>query len=259
MSKIKVCTFNLRTDVESDGINKFTNRHGRVLDCIREQSPDVIGFQEALDSMREWLGDELSPLGYTVVGCGRNADMRGESVAVAFKRKTFELIRLENRWLSATPAVPGSTFGGDQSHCPRLFTAAILKANDCAPFLFLNTHLDHKGKTARFLGAVEVMQYVSEVGLPFVITGDMNAYPGDSELKPFTEYTPCGRPVIDATEGLGGTFHSFGRRLPDNAVKIDYIYTDMPCDVAESYVVDDNGIDGVFISDHRPVCAFVEA
>lgn len=257
MPELKIFTFNLRTDTEADGINRFTNRQDRVLETIRQYAPDIIGFQEAKNTMRQWLGDELSPLGYTVVGCGRNDDMRGESVVVAFKRNLFEMIHMENLWLSATPSVPGSTFGGDQSQCPRLLTAVTLKPREGDPFVFLNTHLDHKGKTARFLGAVQVMQYLSQRGMHFIITGDMNALPDDSEMAPFTEYQPCGRPVIDATAGLGGTFHSFGRRLPDRTIKIDYIFTDMPCDVSKSFIVPDEPVNGVYISDHHPVCAFV--
>ena len=58
--KLKVCTFNLRVEAASDGINTFSNRRGRVLDTIREYSPDIIGFQEASDNMRAWLIDSLS-------------------------------------------------------------------------------------------------------------------------------------------------------------------------------------------------------
>ncbi|MCQ2354683.1 MAG: endonuclease/exonuclease/phosphatase family protein [Clostridia bacterium] len=257
MTEIKVFTFNLRVESESDGINRFSNRRGRILDCIRQYLPDVIGFQEAKDEMRSWLSDELAAIGYTVVGCGRDADMFGESVIVAFKRGAFIMTDLDNRWLSPTPDVPGSTFGRDQSHCPRIMTAVTLKTRDGNPFIFLNTHLDHKSSTARFLGAVEIMQYLSVRGLHFIITGDMNARPGDPELDPFTNYQPCGETVCDLTEGLGTTFHGFGHRSPDREIKIDYIYSDLPADASKSFVVPDSPVDGVYISDHRPVCAFV--
>ena len=70
-AKIKVFTFNLRVEAKVDGINTFSNRRGRILDTIKEYSPDIIGFQEANDNMREWLIDSLSD--YTVVGDGRNS------------------------------------------------------------------------------------------------------------------------------------------------------------------------------------------
>ena len=93
-AKIKVFTFNLRVEAKVDGINTFSNRRGRILDTIKEYSPDIIGFQEANDNMREWLIDSLSD--YTVVGCGRLAGWRGESTVLAFKKHMFEMISLEN-------------------------------------------------------------------------------------------------------------------------------------------------------------------
>lgn len=258
MSELKVFTFNLRVEAEVDGINHFRNRRGRILDTITAYAPDLIGFQEVNDNMRAWLGDALAPLGYTVVGCGRMADMRGESTVAAFKRNAFELVALENKWLSMTPDKPGSTFGGDQSSCPRIYTALTLKPVSGVPFVFLNTHLDHKGAVARLLGAVEIMQALSCKGLPFIITGDMNALPGTPEIAAFTSPQPNGVPVIDATALLGGTFHAFGRRKPEQMSKIDYIFTDLPCDPGKSFVVPDEPADGVYISDHRPVCAFVQ-
>lgn len=255
-ARIKVFTFNLRVEASVDGINIFDNRRGRILDTIREYSPDIIGFQEANDKMREWLIDSLTD--YFVVGCGRLDDWRGESTVLAFKKHDFEMISLENRWLSATPDVPGSTFGADQSRCPRMFTAVLLKHCDARePFIFLNTHLDHKGAIARLLGAVEITQYLSLCGYHFVVTGDMNARPGTPEIEAFTNFAPCGAPVIDATEKLGGTFHGFGKlEVP---VKIDYIFTDMPCDTDESFIVPNEPVDGIYITDHCPVCAFVTA
>jgi endonuclease/exonuclease/phosphatase family metal-dependent hydrolase len=54
---------------------------------------------------------------------------------------------------------------------------------------------------------------------------------------------------------LGGTFHGFGKLLPDKTVKIDYIFTDMTCE--DSYIVEDVPVNGQFYSDHNAVCAIV--
>ena len=102
------------------------------------------------------------------------------------------------------------------------------------------------------------MSYVSEKGLPFIITGDMNALPGTPEIAAFTEYRPCGRETVDATKYIGGTFHGFGKRPPEEMSKIDYVFTDMPCDPADSLLIPDEPVDGLYISDHRPVMAVVE-
>jgi endonuclease/exonuclease/phosphatase family metal-dependent hydrolase len=251
---LKVCTFNLRVIAEVDGNNIFHNRKGRILDTIKENAPDIIGFQEAASVMKKWLGDELAPLGYTVVGCGRSADYRGESTCIAFKRDDFELIALETRWLSATPLVPGSRYAADQSSCPRVYTAATLKHKDSDEiFVFLNTHLDHKGKIARLLSAAQLIQYLSAKPYKFVLTGDFNARPDAPEIAAFTG---AGLGIVDATSELGGTFHNFGMR--ETKSKIDYIFTNLACDKANSYIVPDESVEGVYISDHHPVCATVE-
>ena len=74
--------------------------------------------------MRRWLVDALD--GYTVLGCGRGHNFHGESTSIAYRKGAFEPLWLENFWLSLTPAVPGSSYGLDQSACPRIATAVLL-------------------------------------------------------------------------------------------------------------------------------------
>ena len=146
--KIKVMTFNLRTDTPVDGINKFTERVDRVKEVIANEAPDLIGFQEVADMTRKWLREALSD--YIVVGCGRGKTLNDEAMVIAYKRSCFDMISMDTFWLSTAPSLPGSTYGVDQSSCPRCTTAVVLKHDDAEkPFLFLNTHLDHKGAQAR--------------------------------------------------------------------------------------------------------------
>ena len=253
-TQLKIMSFNLRVDNTGDGINSFTNRFDRVVEVLEKEKPDLIGFQEVTDGMRARLRDHLP--GYTVQGCGREKNYHGESMLIAYRKDVVELISLENIWLSPTPAIPGSTFGGDQSRCPRMFTAALIKHNDVAlPFYFINTHLDHKGQDARYLGAMQLVQYISTHREYFVLTGDFNATPEAREIKLITEAL-AHRGVVDCTADLGGTFHDFGRLLPDRTIKIDYIFTDAPC--ISSYVVEDIPVDGQYYSDHNAVCAMIE-
>ncbi len=249
---LKFMTFNLRVDVKEDGINSFTNRFDRVLDTINKEKPDVIGFQEVIDSMRARLRDSLE--GYTVQGCGRDKKYHGESMLIAYRTNDVELISIDNIWLSPTPKIPGSVFPGDQSSCPRMLTTALLKHNDIpTPFRFINTHLDHQGSQARYLGAMEIVQLISAYNEKFVMTGDFNALPESPEIKLITSAL-ASRGAIDCTADLGGTFHNFGR-IADNPVKIDYIFTDAECE--KSYIVEDIPINGQYYSDHNAVCALI--
>ena len=253
-TKLKIMSFNLRVDNTGDGINSFTNRFHRVVEVLEQEKPDLVGFQEVTDSMRARLRDHLP--GYTVQGCGRETNYHGESMLIAYRTDAVELISLENIWLSPTPAVPGSTFGGDQSDCPRMFTAAKVKHDGVAlPFYFINTHLDHVGKDARYLGAMQLVQYISAHREYFILTGDFNATPEAREIQLITKAL-APRGAADCTAGLGGTFHGFGRRLPDRTEKIDYVFTDGKC--THSYVVEDIPVDGQYYSDHNAVCAIIE-
>ena len=250
---LKIMSFNLRVDNTGDGINSFTNRFHRVVEILEQEKPDLVGFQEVTDSMRARLRDHLP--GSTVQGCGRERSYHGESMLIAYRTDAVELISLENIWLSPTPHVACSTFGGDQSSCPRMFTSALVKHNDIPlPFYFINTHLDHVGAEARYLGAMQLVQYVSAHKEHFVMTGDFNATPDAREIGLITKALEC-RSAVDCTAELGPTFHNFGRLPMEKRVKIDYIFTDGRCE--SSYVVEDTPVEGQYYSDHNAVCAFI--
>lgn len=248
--KLKICTFNLRHEIDVDGVNIFWNRTGRVLETIAREKPDLIGFQEVTGRMRAWLKASLAE--YTVLAPFYD----GDSPVLAYRTEMLELTGFEHFWLSPTPAVPESRFGGDQSQYPRMAVAATLRHHEASePLRFYNTHLDHKGGTARLLGATQLMQAMSLWGGKVVLTGDFNALPDTAEIKTITACPTL--PMVDATAALSGTFHSFGRKAPAERTKIDYIFTNADCDLAESYIVEDIPVDGVYISDHSPVCAYI--
>jgi endonuclease/exonuclease/phosphatase family metal-dependent hydrolase len=62
--------------------------------------------------------------------------------------------------------------------------------------------------------------------------------------------------LIDCTANISGTFHDYGKL--NNLQKIDYIYTNMECDVSKSFAYSDDAPNGTYYSDHLPVCAYIE-
>ncbi len=249
---LKACSFNVRCECDKTP-NSFPERAPLMLDLIAQENPDVIGFQEVSNGIQDYFRQHLTDT-YLLAGCGRNADLRGEAMLVAYKKDVFECEEVRNFWLSATPDVPGSNFGGDQSSCPRMATAVRLKHHDSAQdFWFVNTHLDHKGEQARLFGAMELLQFISSLKKPYVLTGDMNAFPDAPEIKLLTDF---GSGDTDATTLLDGTFHNYGRL--ERPVKIDYVFTDLPHDKRQSYMVpaapNENG---TYPSDHCPIFAYV--
>ena len=74
--KVKAVTFNLRMHTLRDGVNYFFNRSPYILAKIKEEKPDIIGFQEATREIHEWLSANL--VEYTLVGIGREKDFGGD-------------------------------------------------------------------------------------------------------------------------------------------------------------------------------------
>lgn len=109
MANIRVFTFNMRTDAPSDGVNWFSGeRSAYIGKTFPKYRADIIGCQETTPCMRQWLIDHFHE--YEVCGLGREADLQGESNVVCFRREKFDLVTLDQFWLSDTPHVPGSRF-----------------------------------------------------------------------------------------------------------------------------------------------------
>ena len=249
---LKVMTFNLRTDSEIDGINRFFLRTDRVLEAIRSEAPDLIGFQEATWPMREFLCKNLPD--YTVVGSGSNAQYQREGNPIAFRSDKLELIGFETAWLSDTPNVPGSSFGGDQSKYPRYYHLARLRVLEQGQtVVYINTHTDHLGQNARAKASHLLLEVAErEKQYPLIFTGDFNAAPESEEMQLMLSRKEL--KLMDATVSVPGTFHNYGRRVP--SFKCDYVFSTLPC--IESHLVEDIPVNGVYISDHNPVVATLE-
>ena len=246
---LKVMTFNLRVDSPGDGINQFFLRSPRVLKAIRDESPDLIGFQEDVDDMRAFLRKNLPE--YTILGCGCHRDFHSVGNSIVYKTERFQLIDFETGWLSSTPRVPGSTYGGDQSKYPRSYHRARLHdTENGTTYQFVNLHADHVGANAKLLATKQIMGMLKAyTGEGMIVCGDLNSHPGTPSILAFTEDPSL--PLTDATAQLPGTYHGYGTCVPP--YKSDYIFSNMPC--SESYLVEDVPENGVYISDHNPVVA----
>lgn len=253
---MKIVTFNIRCDHKQDGKNNFEYRKPIIKKCLLENKPDVVCFQEMLPHMALWLSEVLKD--YQLVGCGREKDLTGEQITVAFRRGRYEMVSMDTYWLSNTPYLPGSRYE-EQSNYPRTATQLLLKEKDTnAVYLIVNTHLDHKSSKARLLGMECVLDKIHQtqiqweaIGkLPVILCGDMNAYPESPEIESMNHSGI----VCDVTEELSGTYHNFGKM--DKPVKIDYIAVSDNIRLEKVELWKDQK-DGVFLSDHYPICATV--
>ena len=123
------------------------------------------------------------------------------------------------------------------------------------PVTLINTHLDHIGPRARTAELNRIRQEAEAVrGIGF-LTGDFNATPDSSEISRFTGELSAAS-WQDVTAGATGTFHAFGKMaLP---TKIDYIYANSDARVIRAYTVADPHENGIYYSDHAPLCASFE-
>ena len=198
---MKFVTFNLRMENPADGPHLFTARRETIIYRIHAENPDILGFQEALPAMYDYLRENLTE--YTFVGHGRDEHYLDEANPIAFSADRFALKSYATRWLSPTPEVPGSRFPEDQSICPRVFVAAELYDRQTSEvFRVVNTHLDHEGPIARQRGLALIVDEIP-LDLPTVLMGDFNCPPTDPALQPLRDR------FRDMSAGLGLTFHAF--------------------------------------------------
>lgn len=250
---VKVVTYNIRGDFGVDGKNNFWRRKPLMLKKIAEEQPDIIGFQEVHPQTAIWLRKNLK--GYYVVGCGREEKLDGEQMTVAFRADRFNLIEMRTFWLSEMPYVPASRYE-EQSDCPRSSTELVLMEYATGKVIrVLNTHLDHVGAGARKLGLRQILNYLNDVKLfpdaPVILMGDFNAHPDSEEMKVFDEFPG----YVSAAEGVGITFHGFMKTSHPECIDYIYVRGAVKC-VGACKWTDEK--DGVFLSDHYPVCAELE-
>lgn len=247
---MKFVTFNIRCDYGQDGENCFENRKPLILKKIAREQPDILCFQEVLPHVALWLRENLTD--YCVIGCGRGEKLDDEQMTVAFRRDRFNLIEMRTFWLSPTPFVPASRYA-EQSICPRVTTEAVLQEMPSGRvFRLLNTHLDHVGAGARKLGLTQILRHIDAAelfpGAPVILCGDFNAEPDGEELKVFDDFPG----YVNATEGVGITFHGYMKAAHPECIDYIYLRGGVRSEGVRKWTDVENG---VYLSDHYPVCA----
>ncbi len=262
-TEIKVMTFNIRYDNSADGINAWPNRIGLVGDYLREESPDIVGFQEALH--HQVLDLEKMMPGYARVGTGRDDGLEGgEYSPVFFREDVFDLLNYGQFWLSETPDVPGSI--GPGAVLPRIASWAHLRIKSTGKELFVfNTHYSHVSDEARWLSARIMSERMKQIAgdKALIVTGDFNL---DIESETYQRLAVLflnENHLINATETeptyallQEGTFNGFG--FTEVQPFIDFIF------VSPHFQVINSSIDriksgDIFISDHWPVVVKLKA
>lgn len=249
---LKIVTFNLRCGWNEDGINEFRARFGFIVEKTVSEAPDVVCFQEVTERNLPFLERALPEYGF--VYNGRNTDHRGEGLATAYRLERLALISSDAFWTSDTPYAAGSRFP-DQSFCPRVCQHLLFRRDDGFTFRVYNVHMDHISEEARVHQAQFLLPFMEadSVRLPYplVLMGDFNT---TREKASYPLYRAA---FTDLTERVGGTFHGYGKSDP--VCQIDFLFASREFADApyRAYRWDDCS-NGIYLSDHYPVCVETE-
>lgn len=248
----KIISYNIRLSTVDDGPNHWKLRKQATLRMIESEQPAAFGLQEAMPEQLAYLDSNLTA--YKRVGVGRDlGDESGEHCAIYYRAADFECLEHKTRWLSETPEQP--SFGWDAA-CKRTATWIKLKnktSGEC--FWYINTHLDHIGKTARKESVLLLTQWIEklleEEKLPVILSGDMNSTLEDPIFEPLLAILQVAQQTAPQTD-VPYTYNGWGKVNPPSA--IDHIfYTGVKPLVFDNL---DHDFGVPFISDHYPI-AFV--
>ena len=250
---LKVMTYNIRLDVDSDGTNAWPFRKEYFSSQIQFYNPDVFGIQEAKPNQVIDISKAL--LEYNNVGIGRDGIGQGESSNIFYKKERFTVKESNTFWLSETP---NTISKGWDAALNRVCTYALFKDLKTKQlFWVFNTHLDHIGEQARTKGIKLILSKIKELNTkkyPVILMGDLNSEPQDDRILLLKKAMDDTRAVwIEKPFGPSGTFNNFKHNEPVTKL-IDYIFISKNSIFkVKKYAVLSDSKDLKYPSDHLPV------
>lgn len=174
LREMRVMTFNLRFENETDGANAWSLRRESVAALIKRHNPAILGTQEGMWPQLVYLRDNLTQ--YYLHAPHRMLDSQSQYPTLYFHKDDFVVIEGGEFWLSKTPASHRSKSW--DSAFPRMMSYAFVRAvNNDDVFWVAVTHLDHMGTEARYQQAQLIANWVKERSAPIILMGDFNDSP----------------------------------------------------------------------------------
>jgi endonuclease/exonuclease/phosphatase family metal-dependent hydrolase len=250
---LKLMTYNIRLDVESDGVNNWSNRKAFLTAQLHFYEPDIFGVQEAKPNQVLDIASALPA--YNYVGIGRDGIELGESSNIYYKKERFQLVETNTFWLSETPDVISK---GWDAAFNRVCTYALLKDSKTkTTFWVFNTHLDHQGEVAKTKGIQLILSKIEALNTkkyPVFFMGDFNSTPAENRIISLKKEMLDTREISEEKPfGPIGTFNGFKHNEPVNEL-IDYIFISKHSNFSvKKYAVLSDAKDLKYPSDHLPV------
>ena len=245
-----VMSYNIRYDNPDDGINAWAQREAHVGDLLGYYEADIIGIQEALSHQYSDIMTSLSE--YNSYGVGReDGQEKGEVCPIFWKRNRFDVEGQGTVWLSPSGEVGKK---GWDAATPRI--ASWVKLYDLdreKVIVVINTHLDHKGSSARFESAKKILELIeSNAWEDVILLGDFNC---TITSKPLKEISKKLQPthILSAFTPYGKSFTYAGFEVNNTSGEdIDHIFVSQAFKVVKTRNIGDSR-DGFYPSDHLPV------
>lgn len=242
---LKIMSFNIQ---QPYGTN-WDARKAKAASIFKNETPDIIGTQEAVNYQRDYLNTET---GYAWFGTGRDGGDAGEGSWIFYKsdKYTLDAANSGNFWLSNTPTVP-SRFGGDYNRICT-FVRLVDKTSGQGFYLF-NAHFPTPDlANERLLSMKMLMDRVSKRAIqtdPFYVTGDFNSNEQDAVtiwMKSGADNPLKCRDTYRDIDPTGSVTTGFG-------TKYDYIY----CPNSTKYSTQSSKVitTPADASDHMPIMA----
>jgi endonuclease/exonuclease/phosphatase family metal-dependent hydrolase/membrane-associated phospholipid phosphatase len=241
---LRVATFNIRNGWSLDGRQAWWFRRGATADTITALDADLIGLQEVYASQRRWLESTVPGRGW--IGLGRTDGRgRGEQCPITWRPERLHLESWEVRWFGDRPDQAGSRLPG--ARVPRIATIARFRdRRSDAPFGVVNAHLDSQHRDLRTRSAEQLLGWLTDEGLPWIVLGDLNDVPGS---PPLTTLAEGGLRTVGPDDGRG-TAHEFTGR--SDGRRLDHVLVAGGWSVGPADVPNDRG-EGPLPSDHWPL------
>lgn len=269
--ELRLMSFNIRYENSEDwGARVWKQRIAAAVHMVMDESPDVLGVQEALHGQVADLRASLPA--YDFFGVGRdNGGRAGEYSGIFFRRDRFMRDESDSGtfWLSDTPEKPGSRTWGNE--IPRLATwVRLVDRATQRGFYVFNTHWDHRNQVSRERAALLIARRIDarkRSGDPVVLSGDFNAVESNPAVAYLTgaKVTLAGKPsawsqrMVDAFQSLhrdeaARTTLHFWEASRAGRRKVDHLLVSPGARILEAAIRDQ---DKPPVSDHFPVTARV--
>jgi endonuclease/exonuclease/phosphatase family metal-dependent hydrolase len=254
VERIGTLSVNLRFGLADDGPFSWSQRKKAYPHLFKAYPMDFIAVQEANDFQVEELDHLL--VDYQFIGLRKPAPRFWQN-NVIFYRAPWRCIANDYFFLSPTPDLPSRA---RNSRWPRQCTMGIFCRGQ-TEIICINTHLDFnpeiQTQSARII--LERLQRWPTV-LPAFLMGDFNAPPTAECLAVLTAHAASERTCRQRFKSafkapFGGTFHNFTGNA--NGKHIDWILYRGHLRIEASEIVK-KSFEGVFPSDHFPICARFE-